>query len=302
MNRGVRAAVTASSAGDRSAAPHSPVLNTPATEPAGAGLAVAKPDEENADVPPPGATASAGLRRGVSPSCVTASSGSQTRAVRPPEAAGRSRTLMPCRAASRATTNRPMRRETATSTTGGLSSRQLACAISSAPMPTPWSVMSSSTPPLLSRWPDTFTGVSAEENEVAFSASSEIRWTTSLTAGPRTEMPGCTFSVTRSYCSISDTAARSTSTSGTGWFRRRDTSWPARTRRFSELRRIRVARWSIWNRLDSRSASCSPSSSSSISWICRSTRDWLRRDRLTNIALTLPRSAASLDASRSASR
>src|SRR5437764_1650479 len=50
VNRGVRAAVTASSAGDRSAAPHSPVLNTPAMEPAGAGLAVAKPDAENADI------------------------------------------------------------------------------------------------------------------------------------------------------------------------------------------------------------------------------------------------------------
>ena len=115
-------------------------------------------------------------------------------------------------------------------------------------------------------------------------------------------MPGCTFSVTRSYCSISDTAARSTSTSATGWFHRRDTSWPASTSRFSELRRIRVARWSIWNRLDSRSGSCSPCSRSSISRICRSTSDWLRRDRFTNIALTFPRSAASLAASRSASR
>ena len=58
---------------------------------------------------------------------------------------------MPCLAASRATTNRPIRRDTATSTTGGLSSRQFACAISSVPIPTPGSVMSSSTPPLVSR-------------------------------------------------------------------------------------------------------------------------------------------------------
>jgi hypothetical protein len=57
------------------------------------------------------------------------------------------------------------------------------------------------------------TVVSAEENEVAFSASSASRWTTSLTAWLRTEMPGCTFRLTRSYCSISETAARSTSTS-----------------------------------------------------------------------------------------
>jgi hypothetical protein len=35
--------------------------------------------------------------------------------------------------------------------------------------------------------------------------------------------------------------------------------------------------------------------------ICRSTSDWLRRDRFTNIALTFPRSLASLEASRTAS-
>jgi len=70
-------------------------------------------------------------------SLLMTSSGSQTKAVSPPMEAGRSRTRMPCRAASRATTNRPIRRDTATSTTGGLSSRQFACAISSAPIPTP---------------------------------------------------------------------------------------------------------------------------------------------------------------------
>src|ERR1700722_14032243 len=107
--------------------------------------------------------------------CVITSSGSHTSAVRPPLDAGRSRTWIPCLAASRATTNRPIRRDTATSTTGGLSSRQLAWAISSAPIPTPWSVMSSSTPPLLSESPDTWPRDSAEENAVAFSASSESR-------------------------------------------------------------------------------------------------------------------------------
>src|SRR6185437_5696639 len=57
-------------------------------------------------------------------------SGSQISAVRPPAWACRSRTRTPCRAARRPTTNRPIRRETATSTTGGLSRRQLACDIS----------------------------------------------------------------------------------------------------------------------------------------------------------------------------
>jgi len=70
-------------------------------------------------------------------SCAITSSGSHTSAVKPPSDAGRNRTRMPCRAASRATTNNPIRRDTATSTTGGLSNRQFAWAISSAPMPTP---------------------------------------------------------------------------------------------------------------------------------------------------------------------
>ena len=85
-----------------------------------------------------GATGSGRSRSGTSGlSRVITSSGSQTSAISPMGSAERSRTLMPCRAASRATTNSPIRRDTATSTTGGLSSRQFAWAISSAPMPTP---------------------------------------------------------------------------------------------------------------------------------------------------------------------
>jgi hypothetical protein len=55
------------------------------------------------------------------------------------------------------------------------------------------------------------------------------------------------------------------------------------------------------NRLDSRSGSPSVCSSESITRTRRSIRDWLRRDRLTNIALKLLRSMASLPASRTAS-
>src|SRR5262249_24228514 len=123
--------------------------------------------------------------------------GSHTGGVSPPSEAGRSGPRMPCRPASRATTNRPIRRDTATSTTGGLSSRELACAISSASIPTPWSVMSSSTPPLFSKCPDTPTAVSAPEKLVAFSTSPERKCTTSLTPCPRTPIPRCTVSVTR---------------------------------------------------------------------------------------------------------
>ena len=102
----------------------------------------------------------------------------------------------------------------------GLSSRQLACVITSGLMPTPWSVISTRTPPLASGRPETSTGVPAEDSDVAFSASSASRWTTSLTADPETAMPGCAVSETRSYSSSSDTAALITSTSVTGSFQR----------------------------------------------------------------------------------
>ena len=59
--------------------------------------------------------------------------------------------------------------------------------------------------------------------------------------------------------------------------------------------------WSIANRLDSRSGSSSFCSRESIIRASRSISDWLRRDRLTNIALKLLRSIASLPASRTAS-
>ena len=80
--------------------------------------------------------------------------------------------------------------------------------------------MSTRTPPLASERPETSTGVPAEDSDVAFSASSASRCTTSLTAVPETVMPACALSETRSYSSISDTAALITSTSATGWLHR----------------------------------------------------------------------------------
>jgi hypothetical protein len=109
------------------------------------------------------------------------------------------------------------------------------------------------------------------------------------------------LSVTLLYCSISDVAARATSVSDTGSLRLRAPSCPASRSRFSEFRRILVTRWSIENRLDSRSGSPSSCSSESIKRTSRSISDWLRRDRLTNSALKLLRSIASLPASRTAS-
>src|SRR5712664_587205 len=142
-NLGVRAAATSCSAVDAATAGHSPEPTAPPTpalpaptgpdpgdpancpEPVASGPAVpAVPDpmanlasgSGNRPTPP-------GL---VAPSRTTTSSGSQTSAVRPAPEAGRNLTLMPCLAARRATTKRPIRRDTATSTTGGLSSRQFA--------------------------------------------------------------------------------------------------------------------------------------------------------------------------------
>ena len=96
----------------------------------------------------------------------------------------------------------------------------------------------------------------------------------------------------RSNASISPTAVRITSDSGSGRRRRRVESMPARTSRLSALRRIRVARWSSLKRLSRTSGSSSRASivSSWDSWRPRST--WLRRATLTNISAMLDRSAA----------
>ncbi len=185
--------------------------------------------------------------------------------------------------------------------TGWLSRRKFISASRASGMPTPLSLTSISTPPLVRAWAVTCTGVSLAEKVVAFSSTSASRCTTSETACPVSAMPGGVFSATRLYCSISDTAARATSASGTGSLHLRDLSCPASRSRFSELRRMRVTRWSIANRLDSRSGSPSFCSRESIIRTRRSIRDWLRRDRLTNIALKLFRSMASLLASRTAS-
>src|ERR1017187_5087460 len=111
-NLGVLAAVTSCSVADRSGSSQSPWLSSASS------VANRSAPESAVSIPlRPGEVAGVSL--------VITSSGSQTRAVRPPDAAGRSLTLTPCLAASLPTTKRPIRRETATSTTGGLSSRQL---------------------------------------------------------------------------------------------------------------------------------------------------------------------------------
>ncbi len=194
-----------------------------------------------------------------------------------------------------------MRRETETSTVGGLARRSLISARSSGLRPMPVSWISTSTRPSGSAWPVTRTRVCGLENEVAFSSSSASRWTRSLTTRPATSADGTAASSMRSYCSTSEAAARSTSTSGTGRVQRRPGSSPARTRRFSPLRRMRVARWSSLKRLASWSGSASRLSSSEMSDSWRWMRPWLRRERLVNIALMFPRRRACSAARRTAS-
>ena len=83
-------------------------------------------------------------------------------------------------------------------------------------MPVPASVMLISEPPSRAVRPDTMTWVVLGENVVAFSSNSASRCTVSAAALPLTDTPCWTSRATRSYCSTSDTAARSTSTRVTG--------------------------------------------------------------------------------------
>ena len=83
-----------------------------------------------------------------------------------------------------------MCRDTDTSMTGGLSSREFISASRASGMPTPLSLTSISTPPLVASWAITCTGVSLGEKIVAFSITSASRCTTSDTATPVTETPG----------------------------------------------------------------------------------------------------------------
>ncbi len=168
-------------------------------------------------------------------------------------------------------------------------------------MPTPSSRTSMSTPPLFSSMTVTRTWELCGENSVAFSMSSASRCTTSAAACPETMIPGWTARATRLYCSISEAAARATSLSGTDSVHLRTGSSPARTSRFSEFRRIRVIMWSMEKRLASWSGSSSLCSIESIIRASRSISGTLRRDKLMNIALRLPRSCASFPASRTAS-
>ena len=99
---------------------------------------------------------------------------------------------------------------------GGWASCQLSCPAAPRACPVRASVMLISEPPPRAVCPDTMTWVVLGENVVAFSSSSASRCTVSGTALPLTETPCWTSSTTRPYCSISDTAARSTSTRVTG--------------------------------------------------------------------------------------
>ena len=80
---------------------------------------------------------------------------------------------------------------------------------------------------------------------------------------------------------VSDTAPRITSRSGTGVRAVLFSSTPASTSRLSELRRIRVARWSSAKSVPSRSGSRSSRSRSSTSASWRVRSGWLRRARFT---------------------
>ncbi len=83
-----------------------------------------------------------------------------------------------------------------------------------------------------------------------------------------------------------------TSVSRTGAAHWRGGSMPASTSNDSALRRMRVARWSSRNRLDSASGLVSLDSSSVMKSSWRPSRFWLRRPRLTKLSAMLRRSTA----------
>ncbi len=148
-------------------------------------------------------------------------------------------------------------------------------------MPSPRSSTSTASPEV-TRLARSSTWVCGAENTVAFSTSSASRWMTSATAWPRSSPSMGGTSLTREYCSTSAMAERSTSVMDTGLLHCRRETAPPSTARFSACRRMRVARWSTWNRPLSRSGSSISFSSSSRIEISRCTRDWSRRARLTN--------------------
>ena len=135
---------------------------------------------------------------GIAVDWATTCTGRSTTALRPPVSGRLSWTLMPWRMARRPTTNRPIRRETDRSTAGGSARRRLASASSSSLMPMPESVTARMTAPISLPLLVTVILVSCGEKKIAFSTSSAIRWTMSLTAWPMIEMPDSTRRLTRS--------------------------------------------------------------------------------------------------------
>ncbi len=98
----------------------------------------------------------------------------------------------------------------------GLASRALSSSSSLPGIPTPESVISSRSAPSGSNAAAMRIGLVGGEYMAALSSSSASRWMRPPAAGPATAAPFTGWSRTRSYCSISEVAARKTSAMGTG--------------------------------------------------------------------------------------
>ncbi len=218
--------------------------------------------------------------------------GSTTTAVTPLPFCSRSWTRTPWRAASSEVTWRPRPAPSAlcspASKSEGSPSRVLSSPMRTDDMPMPSSCTESITSPVSSSQPESWTLESGGEKAVAFSRSSATRWLRSSAANPAIwACGGRDWMVTRSYRSISLTAARNTSTSGIGPGCPCPCSAPARTSMFSLWRRMTVAMWSSLNSVPSRSGSCSRSSRDSMTPSWRSTRPRVRSERLTKVWWTV---------------
>ncbi len=142
----------------------------------------------------------------------------------------------------------------------------------------PSSSIRTSTLPASVRWALTRTGVFGGEDFVALSSSSAISRLRSSLAKPTTSSDTIRPMLTRAYWSIDDIVPHTRSTSEVVSVAVSVASRPASTRRFSALRRSRVARWSSRHSSPSRSVSSSLASISS-SWESRSSS---ARERLSS--------------------
>ena len=217
--------------------------------------------------------------------------GSTTEAVTPPRVLRSSSTKMPCRFASRLTTSRPIRRAVSALISPPERSSSLSAAMASSFIPRPASLTLMTTPSggLLGRDGDHRLRRRVRQR-VVDELGDQVHRVRGRDAGDRSVASASIW--TRWYSWTPASAACRTSLTLRPWV-------AGRGRRVREhVERVRrtphaEARWSSRKRLSSRFGSSSSFSRVSIRPSCWLIREVLRRERVTNISPTCPRSLAS---------